>query len=84
MIIKNNDYPNLEIYSSTGGGSVTIGSQNLKTTAYLKSRPNFNEELRFTYRTGTSNEDFHHHYEELETNLQDTVTLTYIIDCSSF
>ena len=88
--VTNNDYPAMRISShvlensSLHFATVDIFEQDLDTVAYIKSKPNSNVELNFHYSTGNSNGDYHSYIEEFVTSLQDTINLTYTIDCSTF
>jgi len=88
--VINNDYPAMRISSevlsnsSLSFATVDIFEQNVDTTAYIKSKPNSNVELNFHYSTGNSNGDYHHYIEGFTTSLQDTINLSYTIDCSTF
>ena len=61
-----------------------ILEENTEQIIYLKTRPNTDIELYFYYSTDTSNEDFHYKSEMIRTNLQDTTSISYTIDCSTF
>jgi len=88
--VTNNDYPAMRISSHVlenshlGFATVDIFEQDVDTIAYIRSKPNSNIELDFHYSTGNSNADFHHYIEEFTTSLQDTINLSYTVDCSSF
>ncbi|AXT58285.1 hypothetical protein J8L88_18620 [Aquimarina sp. MMG015] len=65
-------------------GTQNIFEQEKDTLIYLRTKPNSDIEVRFTYSTGNFNEDFHHYREIAQTNLADTLRLSYTIDCSTF
>ena len=89
--ILNNDDPNLLISNQTWpednyffGSAVIIQEREIDTTVYLPAKPNSEHRIRFNYNTGANNEIYHTRYEFLTTELQDTLKLDFIIDCSSF
>lgn len=89
--ILNNDDPNLLISNQTWpednyffGSAVFIQEREIDTTVYLPAKPNSEHRIRFNYNTGAHNEIYHTRYEFLTTELQDTLKLDFIIDCSSF
>ena len=88
--VINNDYPAMRISSHViennglSFATVDIFEQEIDTIAYIRSRPNSNVKLNFHYSTGNSNADYHHYIEEFTTTLQDTINLSYTVDCSSF
>lgn len=58
----------------------------IDTTAivYLDSKPNAAVKLNFHYTTGNSNNDYHSKTEMIQTTLQDTISFSYLVDCSTF
>ncbi|MFD2564498.1 hypothetical protein [Aquimarina rubra] len=64
--------------------SHVIDEQEKDTIVYMEGRPNSQVELDFVYSTGYSNEDYHHYREIVQTSLADTLSVSYIVDCSSF
>ncbi|MHA7059919.1 hypothetical protein ACWGOQ_0022015 [Aquimarina sp. M1] len=90
--IRNNDYEPLTIANGVienDNISYLFGSQNVfeqekDTLIYLRTKPNSDIEVRFTYATGYSNEDFHNYREVIQTGVEDTLRKSYLIDCSSF
>lgn len=90
LSVTNNDYPAMRISShviensSLHFATIDIFEQEVDTIAYIKSRPNSNVSLNFHYSTGNSNGDYHYFIEEFTTTLQDTINLSYTVDCSTF
>ncbi|MCH7524611.1 MAG: hypothetical protein IIC74_06280 [Bacteroidetes bacterium] len=90
ITVTNNDYPPMRISSEIVGNNnlhfatIDIFEQEIDTIAYINTKPNSNIELNFHYSTGYSNSDYHYHIESLTTTLQDTISLSYNIDCNSF
>ncbi|MGB3775882.1 MAG: hypothetical protein WA951_11550 [Leeuwenhoekiella sp.] len=64
--------------------SEQILEENTEQIIYLKTRPNTDIEIYFYYTTGSTNQDFHEKLESFRTSLQDTISLSYSIDCSTF
>lgn len=88
--IINNDHPNLGVnvylpFPNTSNlGGASIAEQAIDTTVYFKAKPNSEMEIVFHYTTGYSNSEAFKKYEFITTTLQDTLELSYDIDCSSF
>lgn len=88
--IRNNNYPPLRVDNTiveTGYFSFPQASifENIKDTiVYLDSKPNSSVELNFHYTSGYTNNDYHSKTEIVQTTLQDTISFTYLIDCSTF
>ncbi|WP_117883216.1 hypothetical protein [Aureibaculum luteum] len=88
--IHNNNYPAMRISShilennNSYFPTVDIFDSEIDTIAYIRSKPNSNVQLNFHYSTGYSNEDYHYLLKEFTTGLQDTISLSYKIDCSTF
>lgn len=88
--VTNNDNPDLGINNEVSSGpfynfiGARIHEQAVDTTVYLTTKPNADIELLFYYSTGTSNSDTHKRYEFLRTNVEDSLELSYEIDCSLF
>ncbi|MCF6308771.1 MAG: hypothetical protein L3J09_12585 [Flavobacteriaceae bacterium] len=88
--VTNNDYPAMRISSKVLSNSslffatIDVFEQNVDTIAFIKSKPNSDAELNFHYSTGNSNGDYHYYIERFTTSLQDTISLSYNIDCSTF
>ena len=88
--VTNNEFPHLRVRNKIIGKenfhfpTAAIFETQIDTTVYLKTRPNSNVELMFYYSTDGSNGGTHRYFETITTTLQDTITLSYDIDCSSF
>lgn len=89
--ILNNNNPDLIITNETWpednyffGSAIIIQEKEIDTTVFLPAKPNAEHRIVFNYKTGTHNEVFHNSYEFLKTELQDTLQVDYIIDCSLF
>ncbi len=72
---------NDNFYHFRGG---QIFEEEIDTTIYLPNKPNADIRLNFYYSTGNSNSDAHRRFEFLSTTLQDTLELSFVIDCSLF
>ena len=90
LTVTNNDYPAMRISSHINDNNnlhfatVDIFEQEADTIAYMNSKPNSKASLNFHYSTGYSNADYHHYIEEIETTLQDTIHLSYTVNCLNF
>lgn len=90
LLVQNNNNPPLLIDNEvveTGYSrfpQASIQATNTNTTVYLDSKPNAAVELNFHYTTGNSNSDYHSKTEIIQTTLQDTISFSYVVDCSTF
>ncbi len=88
--VQNNNNPPLLVDNKiieTGYSSfpqASIQATNTNTIVYLDSKPNAAVELNFHYTTGNSNSDYHSKTEIIQTTLQDTISFSYLVDCSTF
>ncbi len=88
--VRNNNNPPLLIDNEvveTGYSNFRQASiRAVDTTAivYLDSKPNAAVKLNFHYTTGYSNSDYHSKTELIQTTLQDTISFSYLVDCSMF
>lgn len=88
--VQNNNNPPLLVDNKiveTGYSSfpqASIHENDTNAVVYLDSKPNSAVELNFHYTTGNSNGDYHSKTEMINTTLQDTISFSYLIDCSTF
>ncbi len=90
LSISNNTSPDLIIQNETLPrndyffGAIIVHEQQIDTTVYLPAKPNAEHRIGINYKTGPHNEVNHTRYEFLQTALQDTLKINYMIDCSTF
>ncbi len=88
--VQNNNNPPLlidnEVVETGYSHFLQASIHAIDTTAivYLDSKPNAAVKLNFHYTTGNSNSDYHSKTEMIQTTLQDTISFSYLIDCSTF
>ncbi|MFD1614658.1 hypothetical protein [Gelatiniphilus marinus] len=88
--VTNNNNPHLRLSNRIVDNknfrfpTVGVFKKDIDTTVYQKTRPNSAIELMFYYSTGYSNADTYRRFENITTTLQDTINLSFKIDCSTF
>lgn len=90
LSITNNINGPLSVSNEVGGydfynfRSAIIQEENINDTYYIVTKPGADVLLQFWYTTGNSNDDVHRRNENVTVPLQDTLYLSYDIDCSQF
>lgn len=88
--VSNNFYPPLRVSNKIVSGGFyffsgdEIYASQTNTTVYIPTKPNSEVRLLFGYATGPSNDEYHPKYEYITTGIQDTIPLSFEIDCASF
>ncbi len=92
VAITNNVFPDLGLNSRDDNNLVTsypfpffrIPEENIETTVYLHGKPNTQMSLSFYYTDDNTEYNYHERREVIHTVVQDTISLSYQVDCSTF
>ena len=90
LSVSNNTYPPLRVSNDLVSGKyysfmgAEIYEMQTNTVVYIPTKPNTQIELLFGYTTGFTNSDYHPKYEYITTGIQDTLSYSYVINCTTF
>lgn len=90
--VSNNIFPELIFHSRDDNDLVGLYSfpyskipeESISTTVYLHGKPNTQMSISFSYTDNNTQNNYHERREVIQTMVQDTISVSYQIDCSSF
>ncbi len=90
--VSNNVFPDLRVVTIDDNDftgrfsfpSYKVSEENIATTMYLHGKPHTQMSVIFNYNDTNTQNNYHERREIINTQVQDTISLSYEVDCSTF